>query len=129
MEGKRDHRPFFRTNAVLAIPNIIMVPTLDEVQQSLNKAAHLILSVSKGVAQWNKERRKGGAKANPERGGSAVGEHPGGEGHRPGSVMSLSPSESSMPRSENTTRTYGGRKVRLCLDVPSTSPLIQHRHR
>ena len=113
MEGKRDHRPFFRTNAVLAIPNVIMVPTLDEVQQSLNKAAHLILSVSKGVAQWNKERRKGGAKANLDRGDTVVGEQPGGEGHRPGSVMSLTPSESSMPRSENTARTYGGRKVSI----------------
>ena len=105
MDGKRDHRPFFRTNAVLAIPNIIMQPTLDEVQQSLNKAAHLVLSVSKGVAQWNKERRKGGAKGNPDR--TASSSVDAAEGHRAGSVLSLAPSESS--RSELTTRI--GRRV------------------
>jgi hypothetical protein len=57
-EAKKDSRPFFRTNATLVIPNIVMQPALDEVQQGLNKAVQSIISVSKGVAQWSKERKR-----------------------------------------------------------------------
>ena len=49
--------PFFRCSVTLAIPNIIMQPALDEVQQAVNKAAQLILGVAKGVALWGKERK------------------------------------------------------------------------
>ena len=57
-DPKKDSRPFFRTNATLAIPNIVMQPALDEVQQGLNKAVQSIISSSKGVAQWSKERKR-----------------------------------------------------------------------
>lgn len=57
-DQKRDSRPFFRTNATLAIPHIIMHPALDEVQQALNRAVQNILSVSGAVAQWSKEWKK-----------------------------------------------------------------------
>ncbi len=67
LDGKKDHRPFFRTNAVLAIPTIVMAPGLEEVQHVLNRAAHLIVSVSKGVAQWDRERRVACAKSTQER--------------------------------------------------------------
>lgn len=40
----------------LAIPNIAMVPALEEVQQALNRAVECVVSVSKGVGQWSKER-------------------------------------------------------------------------
>lgn len=33
-----------------------MTPSLDEVQQMLNKAVDSIVKVMKGVGQWNKER-------------------------------------------------------------------------
>ena len=56
-DSKKESRPFFRTNATLVIPNIAMRPTLDEIQQGLNKAVQSIISCSKGVAQWSKERR------------------------------------------------------------------------
>lgn len=46
-DTKRDHQPFFRCNAVLAIPNIVMQPALDEVQQAVNKAAQNVLNVAK----------------------------------------------------------------------------------
>ncbi|CAH1780133.1 unnamed protein product, partial [Owenia fusiformis] len=52
-------RPFFKTFARLTIPNIVMQPPLDEVQQAINKATQLVLNVSKGVSQWSKERKKG----------------------------------------------------------------------
>ncbi|ESO89757.1 hypothetical protein LOTGIDRAFT_192667 [Lottia gigantea] len=57
-DSKKDSRPFFRTSAVLAIPNIVMQPALDEVQQALNKTVQTIISVSKGVSQWSKERKR-----------------------------------------------------------------------
>ncbi|XP_061675571.1 dynein axonemal heavy chain 5 [Syngnathoides biaculeatus] len=46
----------FRVNVTLSIPNIAVVPTLEDVQQALNRAVEFALSVSKGVGQWNKER-------------------------------------------------------------------------
>uniref|UniRef100_A0A8C4SPC6 Dynein axonemal heavy chain 5 n=1 Tax=Erpetoichthys calabaricus TaxID=27687 RepID=A0A8C4SPC6_ERPCA len=49
-------QPIFRTNIALSIPNISMVPPLDEVQQALNRAVEYIISVPKGVGQWSKER-------------------------------------------------------------------------
>lgn len=57
-DSKRDSRPFFRTNVTLAIPNIVMQPALDEVQQGLSKAVQHVLSVCKGIAQWSKERKQ-----------------------------------------------------------------------
>uniref|UniRef100_A0A673GVC6 Dynein heavy chain 5, axonemal-like n=1 Tax=Sinocyclocheilus rhinocerous TaxID=307959 RepID=A0A673GVC6_9TELE len=49
-------QPIFRVGVCLAIPNIITVPGLDEVQQALNRAVDCVVSVSKGVGQWSKER-------------------------------------------------------------------------
>lgn len=46
--------PLFKAFVTLQIPNITMQPALDEIQQSLNKAAQCVVSVSKGVSQWNK---------------------------------------------------------------------------
>ncbi|XP_055955514.1 dynein axonemal heavy chain 5 isoform X2 [Patella vulgata] len=74
-DGKKDSRPFFRTNAVLAIPNIIMQPALDEVQQALNKVVQTIISVSKGVALWSKERKKTIKTPPLERSSSALGDY------------------------------------------------------
>nr|XP_013808177.1 PREDICTED: dynein heavy chain 5, axonemal isoform X2 [Apteryx mantelli mantelli] len=48
--------PIIRTSINLSIPNVIMTPSLDEVQQTLNKAVDSIISVTKGVGQWSKER-------------------------------------------------------------------------
>ncbi|CAJ1061771.1 dynein heavy chain 5%2C axonemal isoform X1 [Xyrichtys novacula] len=46
----------FRVDVTLSIPNITMVPALEEVQQALNRAVECIVSVTKGVSQWSKER-------------------------------------------------------------------------
>ena len=59
-EAKKDSRPPFKTFATLAIPNITMQPALDEVQQAINKAAQMVVSVSKGICQWNKDRKRTG---------------------------------------------------------------------
>lgn len=50
--------PFFQCDAVLAIPNIVMQPPLDEVQGAVSKAAQLIVQVASGVSQWSKDRRR-----------------------------------------------------------------------
>ncbi|PKU48615.1 dynein heavy chain axonemal [Limosa lapponica baueri] len=55
-EQKKSTHPVIRTSINLSIPNIIMTPSLDEVQQTLNKAVDTILKVMKGVGQWSKER-------------------------------------------------------------------------
>uniref|UniRef100_A0A2C9JCN9 AAA+ ATPase domain-containing protein n=1 Tax=Biomphalaria glabrata TaxID=6526 RepID=A0A2C9JCN9_BIOGL len=88
-DQKRDSRPFFRTNATLAIPNIVMHPALDEVQQALNRAVHNIISVSGAVAQWSKERRKIVKPVKVDQSQLADGLE------RRGSVVSLAPSEAS----------------------------------
>lgn len=53
---KKGAYPIIRTNIKLSIPNIIMTPSLDEVQQTLNKAVDSIVKVMKGVRHWSKER-------------------------------------------------------------------------
>ena len=50
--------PFFQCSAVLAIPNIVLQPALDEVQGAVTKSAHSIVQVASGVSQWNKDRVK-----------------------------------------------------------------------
>lgn len=47
----------FRSFAVLAIPTIGMQPSLDEIQQYLNKSVQAIVNVSKNLTQWTKGRR------------------------------------------------------------------------
>jgi len=34
----------------------VMLPSLDDIQQSLNKACQMVLDVSKGVFQWGQDR-------------------------------------------------------------------------
>ncbi|XP_019735638.1 dynein heavy chain 5, axonemal [Hippocampus comes] len=46
----------FRVNVTLSIPNIAIIPSLEDVQQALNRAVECVVSVSKGVGQWNNER-------------------------------------------------------------------------
>uniref|UniRef100_A0A2I3GCS9 Dynein axonemal heavy chain 5 n=1 Tax=Nomascus leucogenys TaxID=61853 RepID=A0A2I3GCS9_NOMLE len=52
---KQNSLPIFRASVTLAIPNIVMAPALEEVQQTLNKAVECIISVPKGVRQWSSE--------------------------------------------------------------------------
>ncbi|XP_042662867.1 dynein axonemal heavy chain 5 isoform X2 [Tyto alba] len=53
---KKSAHPIIRTSINLSIPNVVMIPSLDEVQQTLNKAVDSIVKVMKGVGQWSKER-------------------------------------------------------------------------
>lgn len=48
--------PFFTAKITLAIPNITMVPPLDDIQKALNKAVAQMLAVSRAVASWGQDR-------------------------------------------------------------------------
>lgn len=50
--------PIFKVSVNLAIPNITIVPTLEEVQQALNRAVECVVSVSNGVGQWSMVKEK-----------------------------------------------------------------------
>uniref|UniRef100_A0A8C0EXI2 Dynein axonemal heavy chain 8 n=1 Tax=Bubo bubo TaxID=30461 RepID=A0A8C0EXI2_BUBBB len=43
---------FLKAEVHLAIPNVVIVPSLDNIQQAINRVIQLILEVSRGVAQW-----------------------------------------------------------------------------
>jgi len=47
---------FFSSQISLNIPNIVMVPALDEIQQALNKSMSMILGVSKNIVAWGQDR-------------------------------------------------------------------------
>uniref|UniRef100_A0A6I8MYJ8 Dynein axonemal heavy chain 5 n=1 Tax=Ornithorhynchus anatinus TaxID=9258 RepID=A0A6I8MYJ8_ORNAN len=53
---KQGALPIFRSSITLSIPNVAMVPVLDDIQQTLNRAVECVVSVMKGVGQWSKER-------------------------------------------------------------------------
>lgn len=44
--------PLFRADIVLAIPNVVLKPSLDDLQSALNKAVQLILKTSQDIPQW-----------------------------------------------------------------------------
>ncbi|NXW67144.1 DYH8 protein, partial [Hirundo rustica] len=47
-----DATPFLKAEVHLDIPNLVIVPSLDDIQQAINRMIHLTLEVSRGVAQW-----------------------------------------------------------------------------
>ncbi|KAM9553974.1 dynein axonemal heavy chain 8-like [Salvelinus alpinus] len=46
---------FIKSEVHLTIPNVVMVPSLDDIQQAINRLVHLVLEVSRGVARWGQE--------------------------------------------------------------------------
>ena len=55
-QRKHDHRPAFNVHLALAIPNVMLKPRLEEIQQSLNATVQCIISVHKTVYQWGQVR-------------------------------------------------------------------------
>ena len=52
--GARLESPLFRCEAMLSIPYVVMLPTLDDIQQAVNTGVQHILGVFKDVPQWTK---------------------------------------------------------------------------
>ncbi|NXU62099.1 DYH8 protein, partial [Horornis vulcanius] len=48
----KDIPPFLKAEIHLDIPNLVIVPSLDDIQQAINRMIHLTMEVSRGVAQW-----------------------------------------------------------------------------
>ena len=53
---KTDVRPAFKVDLALAIPNVMLKPRLEDIQQSLNATVQCIVGVHKKVYQWGQER-------------------------------------------------------------------------
>ena len=53
---KLDH-PLFESDIILAMPSIVMKPSLDEIQQALNQTVSVITLVTNEVFRWGQERR------------------------------------------------------------------------
>ncbi|XP_070274744.1 dynein axonemal heavy chain 8 [Myotis yumanensis] len=60
---------FIKTEVHLAIPNVVMVPSLDDIQQAINRMIQLTLEVSRGVAHWGQQptRHMKNVKVSPSR--------------------------------------------------------------
>ncbi|XP_037394017.1 dynein heavy chain 8, axonemal [Pygocentrus nattereri] len=43
---------FIKSEVHLAIPNVVMVPSLDDIQHAINHLVNIVLEVSRGVARW-----------------------------------------------------------------------------
>ncbi|NWX18802.1 DYH8 protein, partial [Aegotheles bennettii] len=57
---------FLKAEVHLAIPNVVIVPSLDDIQQAINHMIQLVLEVSRGVAQWGQRHlQKSRLKAGP----------------------------------------------------------------
>ncbi|XP_031820772.1 dynein heavy chain 8, axonemal isoform X3 [Sarcophilus harrisii] len=48
--------PFIKAEVHLAIPNVVMIPSLDDIQQAINRMIQLTLEVSRGVAHWGQQQ-------------------------------------------------------------------------
>lgn len=55
-DTKKDQVPAFKANLILAIPNIEMRPTLDDIQQTVNKVAQIQISVFKSIPLWGQNQ-------------------------------------------------------------------------
>merc|ERR1739838_7055 len=44
--------PLFKSKVILSIPNIVLKPSLDDIQSTLNKSVEIILSACKDVKLW-----------------------------------------------------------------------------
>lgn len=52
-ELKEDPKPpLFKADVILAIPNVVMKPSLEDLQHTLNKAVQIILKASANIPQW-----------------------------------------------------------------------------
>ncbi|XP_038654809.1 dynein heavy chain 8, axonemal-like [Scyliorhinus canicula] len=50
--------PFLKAEVHLAIPNVVMVPNLDDIQHALNRTMQMVLEVSRKVQHWRQSRNR-----------------------------------------------------------------------
>jgi len=49
--------PLFTSNVLLSLPNVIIRPSLDDIQQTVNQAVQVMVSVTKNVYLWGQDRK------------------------------------------------------------------------
>ncbi|XP_038654873.1 dynein heavy chain 8, axonemal-like isoform X2 [Scyliorhinus canicula] len=48
--------PFLKAEVLLAIPNVVMVPNLDDIQHVINRTIQMVLDVTRKVVQWRQSK-------------------------------------------------------------------------
>jgi len=48
--------PLFTSNVLLSLPNVVMRPSLDDIQQTVNQAVQVMVGVTKKVYLWGQDR-------------------------------------------------------------------------
>ncbi|XP_044223058.1 dynein axonemal heavy chain 8-like [Thunnus albacares] len=54
--------PLIKSEVQLVMPNVVMIPTVDEIQQVINQLMDLVLEVNKGITCWQREYSHDGTK-------------------------------------------------------------------
>ena len=49
--------PLFRTDIILSIPNVLVKPSLDDMQSQLNKSANTMLKIGQDIPEWHHAQR------------------------------------------------------------------------
>ena len=55
-EQKKEHQPVFEASATLAIPSLLMKPSLEEIQTAVNNIVQIVLCTYKRVYLWGQNR-------------------------------------------------------------------------
>lgn len=55
-DEKKEHHPLFVADIILSLPNLVMKPSLDEIQQTMNHIVQTILSILKNIYCWGQVR-------------------------------------------------------------------------
>nr|WAW84836.1 axonemal dynein heavy chain C [Halisarca dujardinii] len=63
---KKDNKPVFKASATLAIPSIIMKPSLEDIQNSINTVVQTVLGTYRRVYLWGQARQPVGRSDTPE---------------------------------------------------------------
>lgn len=51
-----EHFPLFVSDIILSLPNLVISPSLEEMQQAMNQVISIILSITKNIYCWRQER-------------------------------------------------------------------------
>ena len=51
-----DHYPLFVSDVILSLPNLVISPSLEEIQQAMNQVIQIVLAVMKSIYCWGQQR-------------------------------------------------------------------------
>lgn len=56
-DEKKDHHPLFVADVILSLPNLVMKPSLEEIQQGMSYVVQTMLTVVKQIYCWGQDRK------------------------------------------------------------------------